>query len=339
MSIDFKKVKVILFLLLVLAFFSLILNPVLSAEKKPLMAYSQCNMNHPWRVTQLNDMFYWVEKTGFDFIWTDGQNDSAKQLADCEDLISKKPDILVVSPKTSKALSPVVDMCNKANVPLLIVDRNIDAEVGGMYVGLITLDHVEHGRAGARGIAKRLEMKYGEPKGNVLLLKGSIGASVTIDRDKGTDEVFSKYPNIKILDTASSDFLYEKARKIMEDWLQKYPKGEIDAIFAEDGQTCEAVVDAVKKAGRDELYGYIAGIAGKRTAIKNLLDGYSFMEVLLTPYLGEMTCKTAKKYLNGEPFPKLQYYQELKVFDTFSEENIQKAQEYYNYLVANNLWY
>jgi len=339
MKVYLKKSKIIVFLILVLVFLTVVLNPVLSAEKKYLLAYSQCNMNAPWRVAQLNDMMYWVEKTGFDFIWTDGQNDSAKQLADCEDLISKKPDILVVSPKTSKALSPVVDMCNKANVPLLIVDRNIDAEIGGMYVGLITLDHEEYGTAGAKAIVKRLEMKYGEPKGNVLLLKGAIGASVTIDRDRGSDKVFSKYPNIKILDTASADFLYEKARKIMEDWLQKYPKGTVDVIYGEDGQTCEAIVDAVKNAGRDELYGYILGLGGKRTALHNLLDGYTFMEFPLVPYLGEMACKTAKKYLNGESFPKLQYYYKLTPLDTFTKEHRQKVQEYLDYLVANDLWY
>ncbi|HPT83886.1 MAG TPA: hypothetical protein PLM25_08340, partial [Limnochordia bacterium] len=70
----------------------------LAQEKKPLIAFSQCAMNHPWRVAMTNDILYWAEKYGVDLIWNDGEMDAAIQLTKVRDLLLQNPDALIISP-------------------------------------------------------------------------------------------------------------------------------------------------------------------------------------------------------------------------------------------------
>ncbi len=337
MKMNIKKGKISIVLIVVVVLLSLTFNHAL-ANKTPLIAYSQCTMNHPWRVAQNNDMIYWAEKMGCDFIWTDGNNDAANQLADCESLIAKKPDVLMMCPLQAKALTPVLEMCNEAGVPLLIVDRNIDAEPSGMFFTYITLDQVEEGRSAARAIVKKLIEKFGEPRGNVVIVTGTIGASCTIERMQGYHEIIDQYPDIKNIATQSGDFLREPAMKITEDWLQVFPKGKIDIVYSHDDEMTMGIINAIKNAGRDELLGYIASQDGMREGFKAMVDGYVFVNVANLPYFGESSFKAALKYLNGEPQPSVQYVENI-VFDTFSPESRRQVQEYYNYLLANDLYY
>jgi len=331
------KRKSILLLALVSIVLILIATPVLA--EKPLIAYSQCTLNHPWRVTNNNDMIYWAEKLGVDLIWAEGNNDASNQLADCEDLLVKKPDVLIISPLQAKALTPVLGMCNKANVPLIVVDRDIKAKPGeGMYITHIANDDLEHGRNAARILVEKLKAKFGEYKGNIVEIAGTIGGMGTILRAEGFAEIINKYPNIKIIASQSADFLREPAIKIMEDWLTAFPKGEIDGVYAHNDEMALGAVLAIKTAGRDELLGYVASIDGQVQALKAVLDNEMCVTVQNPPYFAEVAISSALAYLNGEKVP-LEQMLTNKVFTVQTPEARKETQEYYNYLIANDLSY
>jgi len=335
---NLKKMNVLFVIVIVLILCSLIFNSAF-AEKKFLIAFSQSTMNHPWRVTLTNDMKYWAEKMGVDFIWTDGNNEAANQLADCEDLIGKKPDVLILSPLQAKALTPVVDMCNKAGVPLIVIDRRIEAEPGtGLYIAFIGLDQKKEGRACAEVIVKKLYDKFGEYKGNIVEIQGTIGSSTAIDMNKGFLEEIDKYPGIKVIASQSGDYLRENAMKITEDWLQTFPKGQIDAVFAHNDEMGLGALTAIKDAGRDELIGCIGSVDGQVQALKAVLAGEYLVTVQEPPYFGESAIKVALDYLKGNPIVTSQSVP-FKVFHAQTAEARKMAEEYYNYLVANDLMY
>jgi len=333
---NFKKTMLVALSLLVLL--SLSINFALAAEEKPLIAFSQSTMNHPWRVTLTNDMQYWAEKMNIDFIWADGNNDAANQLADCEDLIAKKPDVLIITPLQAKALTPVVDLCNKAGVPLIVIDRYIDAEPGnGMYKSFIGEDQVAEGRACAEFLVQKLHEDFGEYRGSIIELQGTIGAGPTIDRHKGFVEVIDKYPNITIVASQSADFVRENAIKITEDWLQAFPKGKIDAVFTHNDEMALGVLQVVKSTGRDEIK-YIVSIDGQIQALKAVLDGDFLFVAANPPYFGETSINAAIKLINGEELP-LYLNVPFEVYHIQTPEAKKLTEEYYNYLVANDLMY
>ena len=68
-------------------------QPILAADKG-LVAFSQAEMTNEWRVMDTKEMEKAWKDAGYDFVWTNAKSDPAKQLADVEDLLARKPVVL-----------------------------------------------------------------------------------------------------------------------------------------------------------------------------------------------------------------------------------------------------
>ena len=206
--------------------------PAAPAEAKVLtIAYSQAELVNAWRVTNQKDMEAQVKSAGYKIITADANQDPSKQLADVENMLAQKPDCLIVSPLESKASAPVVKLAETAKVPLVIIDRTIESEPGqGMYKTEITQSHVLSGKLLAEKTVELLKAKNGSAKGNVVHVQGLAGASPVIDANKGWDEVMKAYPDIKVVATSDAGFTKDGGMKVMDDFLQRFPKGQIDVV-------------------------------------------------------------------------------------------------------------
>ncbi len=289
------------------------------------VAYSQAELVNAWRVTNQKDMESWAEKLGIKLITADANQDPSKQLSDIQNMLAQKPDVMVVSPLESKALVPAIFMCENANVPLIIIDRTIAAEPGeGIYKSEITQSHVISGRLLAEKTVELLTEKYGEPRGNVVHVQGMAGASPVIDANQGWDEVMAKYPGIKTVATADAGFTKEGGMKVMEDFLQRFPEGEIDVVRTDYSDMTMGAIEAIKNAGRTEILGYVVGEGGHYKAIEAVVEGFIARETQTPPYFGEIALKTALDIINGKEVPARQEVP-IKIFD---KENPEEAEEY-----------
>lgn len=288
---------------------------VVMAQDKVVVAYSQSELVNDWRITNQADMEASAARYGFELISVSADQDSAKQLSDIEKLLAQGPDVLVVSPIESVALAPAVNLANEAGIPLIVIDRTLDAEPGtGMYLTEITQSHVIAGRLLAEKAVEFLTAKYGAPKGNVVHVQGMAGASPVIDANKGWDEVMATYPNIVTIATADAGFTKEGGIRVMEDFLQRFPAGEIDIVRSDYSDMTLGALDAIKRAGRTELLGSIVGEGGYIDAIKAVIAGEFARETQTPPYFGELTMQTVQKILAGEVVPARQEVP-IKVFD------------------------
>ena len=59
------------------------------------------------------------------FVYADAQQDNAKQVADVENFLRQKIDLLVISPNEAKPLTPIVQRVFAARVPVIVLDREI----------------------------------------------------------------------------------------------------------------------------------------------------------------------------------------------------------------------
>jgi len=285
------------------------------AGKEILIAYSQAELVNAWRVTNQKDMESQAEKFGVKFVSADANQDPSKQLADVENMLAQKPACLIVSPLESKASAPVVKMAEEANVPLVIIDRTIEATPGsGMYKTEITQSHVLSGKLLAEKTVELLTAKYGEAKGNVVHVQGLAGASPVIDANKGWDEVMAQYPNIKVVATADAGFTKEGGLKVMEDFLQRFPAGEIDVVRSDYSDMTMGALEAIKNAGRSELLGYVLGEGGHIKAIEAVVAGEIARETQTPPYFGEKAMQSCMDILNGKDVSAQQQV-DIKVFD------------------------
>lgn len=147
------------------------------AADKIKVGFSQGTMNHPWRIAmvEVNKKFAAENYPEIELIVTDGNNDASKQVADVESLLAQGINVLVISPLTAQALTPVVKDAMASGIPVLTLDRKVNTEVtchmGGANLPL--------GEGAAKFLINAL------PDGaKIIELQGTAGASATLDRHK-----------------------------------------------------------------------------------------------------------------------------------------------------------
>lgn len=294
-----------------------------AAAQEVLIAYSQAELVNAWRVTNQKDMEDQAKKAGVKLISIDANQDASKQLADVENMLAQKPACLIVSPLESKASAPVVKLADDAKVPLVIIDRTIDATPGvGMYKTEITQSHVLSGKLLAEKTVELLTQKYGSPKGNVVHVQGLAGASPVIDANSGWDEVMAKYPEIKVVATADAGFTKDGGMKVMDDFLQRFPAGQIDVVRSDYSDMTMGALEAIKNAGRTELLGFVVGEGGHYKAIEAVIAGEIARETQTPPYFGAKAIQSCLDILAGKTVePKQQV--DIKVFDANKKADAQ----------------
>ncbi|MCB9992091.1 MAG: substrate-binding domain-containing protein [Hyphomicrobiaceae bacterium] len=236
--------------------------------KSCTIGFSQGTMNHPWRVAMVEGNRTWAEQNlpNAKLIITDGQNSSEKQVADVESLLAQNIDVLMISPLTQQALTPVVQEAMDAGIPVVELDRKTNTEPT-VY---ISAENEPIGRKAGEFFAEQLG-----GKGNIVVIEGTAGASAAIERETGFEEAISKYPDMKIIARQNADFLREGAAKFMEDVLQRFGPGEIDGVYTHNDEMALGAITAIEAAGRQgEIM--VTGVDGQNNAIQAVADGKLF---------------------------------------------------------------
>jgi len=237
----------------------------------------------------------WAKKhPEVELIIADGRRDSAKQLADVEDLITRKVNIIVIAPNDAKALAPIGEKAKKAGIPIVTFDRVLDAPAD-QVAAHIGSDNIEMGRVAARYIAKKLE-----GKGVVIQIEGTPGASATVDRKKGFEEEIAKYPGIKLAASLVGHYRRHEAMQAMEDAITANPK--IDAVYCHNEEMAFGAMQALEERGRGKGV-VVTGMDGLQVAMQSINEG----KLTGTVYYHHMfpeALELAMKVLKGEQVPK-----------------------------------
>ncbi len=273
----------------------LLVSPGATQGKKILIGLSQPNVEHPYRVAGVKAAQEWVKKhPEVELIVADGRRDSAKQLADVEDLISRKVNIIVIAPNDAKALAPIGEKAKAAKIPIVTFDREL-AVPPDQIAAHIGSDNIEMGRVAARFIAKKLE-----GKGVVIQIEGTPGASATVDRKKGFEEEIAKSPGIKLAASLVGHYRRHEAMQAMEDAITANPK--IDAVYCHNDEMALGAMQALEARNRDKGV-IVTGMDGLQSTMKDIKDG----KVTGTVYYHHMfpeALELAMKVLKGEQVPK-----------------------------------
>ncbi|MCD6318745.1 sugar ABC transporter substrate-binding protein [Candidatus Aerophobetes bacterium] len=201
----------------------------------------------------------------------------AKQVAIIEDFIQRGVDVIAISPIEVEVVKPAIKRANEVGIPVIIVNLlkpikgvkvasyiGFDNYDAGVISGYAMVDYlggpgvlgegpkvkVEPGTYLDKKWWKNLYSKYDPKKlnvkGNICIIEGIAGGFFSTLRLRGFHSVIDKFPGIKVLSTQPADWNRQKAVKVTEDFLQRYPKGQIDAIWAASNEmglgamyTCE----------------------------------------------------------------------------------------------------
>lgn len=213
------------------------------------ICFSNAGVNNPWRVvgyTTMGEQVLQLQDEGVigNFYHVDAQGSDEKQIADIEDLISNPDqcDLLIVSPNTSEALTPVIEQACEV-MPVVMFDRYAltdcpvvsERPIGGYAFGI----------SGAQFIVDTL----GEEGGNVLAIRILPGVDVLEQRWGAAKVIFEENPQLNIIGVEFSAYDSFEVNTIVSDYLARF--GEIDAVWMDAGGTAVSILEAFEDAGID----------------------------------------------------------------------------------------
>jgi ribose transport system substrate-binding protein len=267
---------------------------------KLVVAFSQMEMNNAWRVAETKSIRDEAQKRGIELIYTDAQGDTAKQVSDVEDIIAKKPSVILLAPREYEGLAPALAAAKKANVPVILIDRDAAGTAGVDYKCLISADFKWEGQQCAQVLVKRFGTS--QPV-NVVQITGTPGSSVAIDRQKGFEDELKKYPNFKIIATQNGEFTRSIAQKAMENIVQAQGKN-INAVYGHDDECAIGAIQALKAAGlKPGADIAVVGVGGFKDAAVLIQGNEMDATVLCSPFFGPTAFDTAEKLYRGETLP------------------------------------
>ncbi|MEI6157739.1 MAG: substrate-binding domain-containing protein, partial [Atribacterota bacterium] len=208
---------------------------------------------------------------GIKVISLEANNEVSRQVSIIEDMIVKKVDGVLLVPIEVEAVVPAVEALNKANIPVVTVDRRLKEGVAVKVLAHVGADNVTGGKKAAEFIVEGLKKKYNEPKGVVIELYGQPGAGPAIDRSAGFQEVMKQYPNITVK-TQAANFRREDGMKVMEDFIMGTP--QIDAVFGANDEMILGALEAMQASGKVNVKDVITiGFDALTDALKSISDG------------------------------------------------------------------
>ena len=192
----------------------------------------------------LNTLNSFAEDMGFELILLDAVGDVTKQTNQVQDLITQQPDVIVVWPVNSESAVTSVKAISDAGIPVITANTNV-VESGEQYLeGYVGPSNVEEAKLTATQMVEDLG---GE--GNILFINGKQGYSTSDERKQGLEEAIEG-TNIKIVEEQPDEGSREKAQQVMENYLVKYPEGEISAVFAQDDKGLPEITEPSATSSR-----------------------------------------------------------------------------------------
>jgi ABC-type sugar transport system substrate-binding protein len=227
-------------------------------------------------------------------IVTDAGFDPKKQVADIEDLIRQKVDLLLYWPVDDAAIADVLKRAADAGIPTVQTGGGFTNDAGttsNAFIPQYTL-----GEMVARALFA--DMKG---KGKIIAMLPIAGTTAAVEQLAALNAVMAEFPEIELLSAEYGDWNRAKAKQITENLLQRFP--QIDGVFSPAGQMSIGVAEAFDEAGRlsevimspgDEYNGWLKWVA------KHGQGG----AVTFPTRAGQVGVEVGLKILKGEPVPK-----------------------------------
>jgi ribose transport system substrate-binding protein len=209
------------------------------------ICFSNAAVDNPWRVVGWQTMQAQVEALGdeiADFNAVDAEASDDKQISDVQSLTrGGKCDALIVSPNTTKTLTPAVEQACETGIPVVVFDRGVDTDCP------VTFIHPIGGYAFGADAAEFLVDNV-DPGGKILALRILPGVDVLETRWSAAQEVFAD-SELEIVGDEQTEGDAANTKQIVSDYITR--EGQLDGIWMDAGATAVAAAEAFEDAGQE----------------------------------------------------------------------------------------
>jgi ABC-type sugar transport system substrate-binding protein len=225
----------------------------------------------------------------------DGPMESSvdKQIELIDSFITRKFDVIAVSPNDPDAIAPVLKRARDQGVHVITWDADANAETSGREYFIDQASPESVGRTLVDVMAK----EAGEDAQTVIVT-GTLTAANQNEWIKWMkQQIKDKYPKMKILATKASEEDQQLARQVTQDVLTAYD--ELDGIFAITSVAFPGSATALEKSDRKGKVA-LTGLSSPKTMRKWVDNGTVKTVVLWNPVdLGYLTIYAAQALCDG----------------------------------------
>lgn len=265
-----------------------------AADKVYEIGYCCANYGTPFQIAIMNRFIEALQKYGnFNVATQDGKDDPATQTAIVQNFITQGKDLIVMVPSHSDSMVPVVQECNEANIPMLIVNRSLGE--GADIITEVNMDCVEAGR-----LQGRLAVDLTGGKGRIAYLLGTLGSGPQVQESEGFYEFLKGYPDIEVVFEQNSDWDRNTAIQVTQNMLTRFQPGEIDAVITQGPDDAVGVAEACIAAGRTELLNKITAFDYPSYVKEAIQEGKVYATINQSPALqGQKAAEVVYEYFTN----------------------------------------
>lgn len=227
----------------------------------------------------------------------DGPDGIERQISQMQDMVAQRPAVIIVQPTDNAALAQPLRAANAAGIPVVAYDQYIS---GGKLAAYVTSDNRQAGYLNGEYLAAQF------PPGKTLrlILVEYPHVSSTVERLEGfLDALRERQRSYQVLRRYEAVQPAE-GRAAAAALLRDFPApGSIDAVFTVNDGGGLAIVDALDKAGRQEIM--VASIDGDPQSVENIRAGRltRIDSAQFCGPLGAQAMRHAEALARGRPVP------------------------------------
>jgi len=279
-------------------------SAVVHAQAKLTIGFAQTGSESGWRTAFTDSMKAEAEKEGIDLKFSDGQQKQEVQIAALRSFIAQQVDAILLAPIVETGWDAVLQEAKDANIPVILVDRNVKVADDSLYYTRVAADFNHEGRLAASWLAAAAAGTQWASGCNIVELQGTTGSSAALDRATGFGDVLALFPTMKIVASQNGDFTRDGGQKAMEALIKSQNNlKDVCAIWAHNDDMLLGALVALKAAGIKTGNGGILTVSvdGVCDMFKAMADGDTTANVTLLPDLGALAYQAARDAIAGTP--------------------------------------
>jgi ABC-type sugar transport system substrate-binding protein len=296
-----RKVLVVLVALMVI--FSL---SAVAAPKTWVVGFSQIGSESEWRTADTQSV---TSSIGDDptlvLVYSDAQQKQENQIKALRSFIARKVDVILFTALVETGYGPVLQEAAKAKIPVIMIDRDVQASDRQYRLTIMGSDFVKEGEKAGLWLAdylKKQGLDDGSKPINIVEIQGTTGSAPAIDRKTGFANIMKQHSNWQITRSQTGNFTTSEGKAVMEAFLKA--DKTIQVLYAHnDGMALgaeQAIKEAGLKPGKDII---VIGVDGVKGAFQAMVDGDMNATIECNPLLGPQAVQAINDLRAGKKLP------------------------------------
>lgn len=319
-----KKLKIIFFL----SFFFIIIvvfvciffasknlfekTPEIPKEENLIIGFSQIGSESSWRLRNTESIFEAATERNIKILFDDAKQKQSNQLKAIRSFIVYQVDAIVFVPIVSTGWDNVLQEAKEAQIPVIVIDRQIDVDPS-LYEGFLGENGFEEGKAAGEFLLKKCA-PIKKDSINILELSGTENSSIAVERAGGFFETVKKDSRLKIIHSEDGDFLRSRGKEITEKIIKQnngllLGENSIDVIFSHNDQMTLGALESLENNNINE-FPIIISIDAEQESIDALVQGKLNCVVECNPNLGPILMNLVQDVIDGKKIPRITYMEE-----------------------------